>query len=182
MASRSKNKRQPLKSTESKILMALPVLGIAITGSILLSRSHAATTAVSAEAENGSVTLPAVSFSDTAASGGRAIRFNPSQPTTKYRDGTYSAQGCNAVPGGTQCIGVTLTIANDTVNDSSITPQATDSTSQYYENLFISNYKQYVTAKPLATLNLSRVSNASLTTYMFNSAATKIRTQAATGQ
>lgn len=60
---------------------ALLVLAFAVVGSILLTRSHAATPVISAEPENGTVTAPATKGQDSTASGNQYVSFQ-SAPST----------------------------------------------------------------------------------------------------
>ena len=102
----------------------------------------------------------------------------PPAPVYMYRNGTYAANGSFSTPGGTEQIGVTLSITNDTVTASSITHLAVNGTSMSYENNFIANYKPFVVGKKLKDLSLSKISSASLTPIGFNNATDSIRAQA----
>ncbi len=102
----------------------------------------------------------------------------PPPPVYAYRNGTYTANGNFNTPGGTETIGITLVISNDVITSTSATNGATNSTSIYYTNIFISNYKSLVVGKKLKGLSLSKVSSASLTPIGFNNAANAIRSQA----
>jgi hypothetical protein len=103
----------------------------------------------------------------------------PAPPSYVYTDGNYSAIGTFTAPGVTNHLNVSLTISKDVITDSTVTiPNGTDPTSKNYDNNFIANYKPYVTGKPLANLNLSKVSSASLTPNGFNNALTQIRSSA----
>jgi hypothetical protein len=100
----------------------------------------------------------------------------PPAPSYTYKDGSYSAVGTFTAPGVTNHLNVSITVANDVVIDSSVTvPAGTDPTSRNYDNNFIANYKPYVTSKPLAGLNLSKIASASLTPNGFNDALAQIR-------
>jgi uncharacterized protein with FMN-binding domain len=102
----------------------------------------------------------------------------PKTTSSTYKDGTYTAVGSYMSPGGRDKIGVTLTLKADTITHASVAPQAGDNTSARYENIFATNYKQYVVGKNIATLNLTKVSGSSLTPKGFNDAITKIKLQA----
>jgi hypothetical protein len=100
-------------------------------------------------------------------------------PTYVYKDGTYSAVGTFTAPGVTNHLNVSITISKDVVTSSTVTvPAGTDPTSKNYDNNFIANYKPYVTGKPLANLNLSKIAAASLTPNGFNDALAQIRVTA----
>lgn len=73
---------------------------------------------------------------------------------------------------------MTIAITNDIVSASSVTISSTSGESGNYQTQFKNNYQPYVVGKALASLNLSRVSGASLTTNAFNTALGTIRTLA----
>jgi hypothetical protein len=103
----------------------------------------------------------------------------PAPASYTYKNGSYSAVGTFTAPGVTNHLNVSITIANDVVTGSTVTvPAGTDPTSRNYDNDFVANYKSYVTGKPLADLNLYRVSSASLTPNGFNDALAQIRVAA----
>lgn len=99
-------------------------------------------------------------------------------PTYAYKNGTFSTTITYNSPGGKDEPGVSLTIKNDIVVDSSLAPGNNDSTSDNYIQRFESDYKTMVVGKSIADLKLSKVSGASLTTRGFNDAVVKIRAQA----
>ena len=102
----------------------------------------------------------------------------PKKSVYVYKDGTYSASGSYMSPGGVEQISVTLTLKNDLITNSSVTPQASDRTSVRYQNMFISGYQPYVLGKNIADVSLSAISGSSLTPAGFNSALNKIKSQA----
>jgi uncharacterized protein with FMN-binding domain len=102
----------------------------------------------------------------------------PKQTAYVYKDGTYSATGSYGSPSGEEQIAVTVTIANDIVTSSSVTPMAYGGTSLRYQNYFISGYKQYVVGQNVANINLTYVSGSSLTPAGFNDALSQIKAQA----
>jgi len=95
-----------------------------------------------------------------------------------YKDGTYSTVAKYMSPGGPDQISVSITIAKNVVTAANVISGAGDNTSQIHQDRFISGYKPYVIGQPISTLNLSRVSGASLTTAAFDNALNQIRTQA----
>jgi uncharacterized protein with FMN-binding domain len=102
----------------------------------------------------------------------------PKQTASVYKNGTYTATGSYGSPSGEEQIAVTVTIANDVITNSSVTPMAYGGTSLRYQNAFISGYKQYVIGQNIAGINLTYVSGASLTPAGFNDALTQIKVQA----
>ncbi len=101
-------------------------------------------------------------------------------PASVYKDGTYSVTTSYRVPeASAQTMGVTLTIVNDIVTAVSLNKTATDGTSLAYQNAFEGGYKTFVVGKNIASISLSRVSGASLTSRSFNDALSAIKTKAA---
>ena len=95
-----------------------------------------------------------------------------------YRNGTYSATGSYMSPGGYDQLGVSVTLQNDIITAATVTNMAGDGRSSRYQNAFISGYKPYVIGQNIASVNLSRVSGASLTPQGFNDALSQIMSQA----
>lgn len=102
----------------------------------------------------------------------------PPVKTSTYKNGTYKANGSYISPGGQEQVAVSLTIKNDIVTDSSVTPTPASPTSSQYQGQFVANYKQFVTGKNISTLNLSKVAGSSLTSKGFNAAVEQIKAQA----
>lgn len=102
----------------------------------------------------------------------------PPAPTYTYRNGTYYYEASFGTPGGTERLGISLTISADQVTATSATKLAVHPTSKSYENSFVASYGSSVVGRDLATLSLSRTAGASLTTNGFNSAVIAIRNMA----
>lgn len=89
-----------LRHTQKYHLVNAVVLavGCGIIGAFLLHGSHAATTTVSLEAEQGSSTGAATAVNDASASGGKAVRFQESAPPSGqmniYVGSTHDHTGC----------------------------------------------------------------------------------------
>ena len=98
--------------------------------------------------------------------------------TAGYKDGTYSTTASYATPGGVEQMGVSLTLKNGIITDSTVSAVAIDRESRGYQNDFIAAYKGQVVGKSIDAVSLSRVSGASLTSRGFNSALTTIKSQA----
>jgi uncharacterized protein with FMN-binding domain len=111
-----------------------------------------------------------------------AVTPTKSTPTpvasSVYRNGTYSATGTYMSPGGSDQLGVQVTLKNDIVTGVNVTLGANDRTSMRYQNIFAANYKQYVIGKDISSIHLTRVSGSSLTPIGFNNALSKIEAQA----
>lgn len=97
---------------------------------------------------------------------------------SEYKDGTYTSNISYMSPGGKDSLGVTLTIKDGVVTNSSLKLGPGDQGSTFYQGQFESGYKSVVVGKKLSDLKLDRVSGASLTTAGFNEAVVNIRAQA----
>jgi uncharacterized protein with FMN-binding domain len=109
---------------------------------------------------------------------GDSTAAGPSSAASAYKDGTYSATGSYDTPGGPESIGVSLTVKNGAVADSTVTSNARDADSTRYQSMFMSAYKPQVVGKSLDSISLSRVSGSSLTSGGFNDAVAQIKSQA----
>lgn len=79
---------------KTKKILAVAVIGLVIFAGYVLINTRAATPAVSAEVEAGSLTAPAVPCTDAAASGGRCVKFAAQQPpSTPVTPGTPGTSG-----------------------------------------------------------------------------------------
>ena len=99
-------------------------------------------------------------------------------PQSKYKNGTFTAQGSYFTPGGSENISVSLTINHDVVTASTVTPEATRGISAHFQDVFAQGYKQFVVGKNLSSLSVGKISGASLTPNGFNAAVEQIRAQA----
>ncbi len=97
---------------------------------------------------------------------------------SSYKDGSYSATGSYGSPAGTESVKVTLALKNGIIESADVVGEANDHTSKRYQDMFISNYKQYVVGKNIDSVNLDKISGSSLTPVGFNNAVAKIRTEA----
>lgn len=95
-----------------------------------------------------------------------------------YKDGTYTARGSYQSPGGRESIVVQVTLMNNIVTATSAQSAAKTEVGKAYQSQFISGYRQQVVGKPIAKLNLDRVSGSSLTSQGFNDAIRQIEKQA----
>ena len=98
--------------------------------------------------------------------------------TSVYKDGTYTAIGSYMSPGGLDKLGVTVTLKNDVVVETSVEQMAGDPRSASYEKMFADNYQALVVGQKISDLNLTKVSRSSLTPKGFNDAIAKIKSQA----
>lgn len=106
----------------------------------------------------------------------------PSEPgpgvTHDHRDGVYAATGRYLTPGGSESIGVSLTLASDLVTATSVQVEATSPTARQFQVQFASRYADRVVAQDVTHLRLSRVAGASLTSVGFNDALERIEVAA----
>jgi hypothetical protein len=122
--------------------------------------------------------------SETPAGGGTPVSETPtptpipSTETSVYKNGTYSAIGNYVSPNGPEQLSVSLTLKDDIVVDSTVTPKATFPTSKNFQTIFATNYKTYVTGKKIQEIHLDKVSGSSLSPRGFNDAVAKIEAQA----
>ena len=101
-------------------------------------------------------------------------------PKTAFKDGTYTASVTYPAPDrGTHPVTVKLTLKNDIVTASDVTfgSEAQGATANY-EDRFAAAYKSLVVGQSLASISLTRVGGASLTTNAWNDAQAKITAQA----
>ena len=103
---------------------------------------------------------------------------NTTSKTSRYKNGTYSLTTSYESPAGAENMGVSITLKNDIVVDSSFTPMANDGRSSRYQQGFASGYKSYVVGKNIDSINLDAVSGASLTSAGFNDALLQIKAKA----
>lgn len=106
----------------------------------------------------------------------------PPTSRSKYKDGTYTAEGAYAVHAGPEEITITVTLKNDVIVDSQFQAVPNLKMSQRYMDMFSENYKQLVVGKNIADVNLTKVSGSSLTPIGFNDALAKIKAQAVVSQ
>ena len=114
--------------------------------------------------------------SDSAVSSGSTV--STIDANASYKDGTYSATSSYRTPETVEEIAVTLTITNNKVSEVSVSQDAQARESRAYQADFADGYKAFVIGKDIGTLELSRVSGASLTPRGFNDALNTIRSQA----
>jgi uncharacterized protein with FMN-binding domain len=149
------NKRKKIQSA-----VAVLALGVLIVGGAVFSTSK-------------SPKAPQTSTAQVVAS-----TSTSSSTPSSYKNGTYNATGTYYSPGGEQSLKVQLTISNNTVVASSVTPGANDPTSTSYESLFIGGYKSQVVGKKINTIKVTGASGSSLTAQGFTNALKQIEQQA----
>lgn len=103
---------------------------------------------------------------------------NATNRSSRYKNGTYSLTASYESPSGTENMGISITLKNDVVTDTSFTPMANSGRSSRYQQGFASAYKSYVVGKNIDSINLDAVSGASLTSAGFNDALSQIKVKA----
>ncbi len=98
--------------------------------------------------------------------------------STKYKDGSYSAIGNYMSPGGSEEIGVKVTVKADIITDASIEVKATRPASKNWQTVVSENIKSVVVGKKLDNVVLDKVSGSSLTPKGWNDAIAKIQVSA----
>jgi len=102
-----------------------------------------------------------------------------STDTAAYKDGTYSATGSYATPGGTESIDLTVTIKDGVITATTLDENGQSGDSKQYQARFASGYEDLVVGKNVNDVSLSRVAGSSLTSNGFNRALEQIKTDAA---
>lgn len=95
-----------------------------------------------------------------------------------FTDGTYSATGSYQTPGGSERIGVKVTLSNGVVSDADLTEMGMTGEAREYQEQFASTYKSQVVGKKISEIKLDRVAGSSLTSSGFNNALNDIAKQA----
>lgn len=95
----------------------------------------------------------------------------------KFKDGQYSATASYNSPGGSQQIGVTVTLTADKVTAAALDLKA-EGIAKTYQTLFQSGYLPQVVGKDISTISLGAVAGSSLTGGGFNTALDQIEAQA----
>jgi uncharacterized protein with FMN-binding domain len=98
--------------------------------------------------------------------------------TAGYADGTYSADGHYQSPGGTETIGVTMTLQSGVVTDVQAQTHPSNPNTSRFQGEFASGIAGQVVGKKLDGLNVSKVAGSSLTSGGFNDAVEQIKAEA----
>lgn len=95
-----------------------------------------------------------------------------------FRDGRYSATGRYLTPGGDESIRVTVRIRDGLVTETAAETEALSPTARQFQDQFGVHVADRAVGRPLATLSVSAVAGASLTSTGFNNALAQIRMSA----
>lgn len=100
------------------------------------------------------------------------------EDSSAYADGIFSAQGSYVSPGGPREIGLTITLENGVITDTTFEGNAEDPQSKRFQGEFGDNYAPMIIGKNIDEVSLSKVSGSSLTPIGFTDALEKIKAQA----
>lgn len=97
---------------------------------------------------------------------------DPQTETTSsvYKDGTYTQTGSYVSPAGNETVSVTFVIDNDVVSSVTVTPQAKNETSKFYQGEFAKGVSAVVVGKKIDEVSVGKVNGSSLTPNGFNAA------------
>lgn len=159
--------------TRTRLLLAslggLAVAGSA-TGGVLIVQAHSATVATpsvrSAAPESAADALV------------RAGSAGTSPTLSTFRNGDYTATGRYLTPGGNESILVSVQVRDGVVTSAAARTEASSPTARQFQDQFRVQIAAHAVARPLASLSVSVVASASLTTTGFNDALDRIRVEA----
>ena len=106
--------------------------------------------------------------SSTSTDAGSLSSSASSNPSSIYKDGTYTASAAYQVPRDTNTLSATITIANDTITKISTTNEYNSGESKRYSGSFDSGISAAVKGKKLTNAKVGIVCGASLTSMAFN--------------
>ncbi|HVF69922.1 MAG TPA: hypothetical protein VNA13_05150, partial [Xanthomonadales bacterium] len=90
----------------------------------------------------------------------------------------YSATGDYMSPGGSENLGVKITLKDGIITDADVQSRATRPTTVKFQGIFVSNYRPMVVGKNIDDAELTTVSGSSLSPKGFNEALVEIKEQA----
>ena len=166
------------KNTAGFIIKLIALVGLAIGATIYSLGFGSSTTISTTPIKNTTPTPAPVVTKETSGIPSNPVSVPAPASNYIYKNGTYTAVGSYDAPSGTEQITITLTIKDDVVTDASGSAGAYNRTSLRYENTFLSSFKQYVVGKNISSLQLGKISGASLTPQGFNDALSQIKSQA----
>ncbi|MCW1930366.1 MAG: hypothetical protein KIH62_003550 [Candidatus Kerfeldbacteria bacterium] len=106
-----------------------------------------------------------------------SVAKNTNTNVSSGANGTFSATVSYQAPNESNTITVSVTIANDIVQSTTLSSQPGGAQSAQYQAAFKAAYTSKVVGQNINTLNLSRVGGATLTTQAFNNAIAQIKNQ-----
>jgi uncharacterized protein with FMN-binding domain len=153
---------------------AIVVVAILAIGYAVLGKKVVAPVATDTSTSTAAATAVATTSAPTVTT----ITTTTTNPASTYKDGTYSATGSYQSPGGDEKIGVTVTLKDDVITSTSVTPEPVSSEGRQYQQRFASSYTSLVVGKKISDVHLTAVSGSSLTPIGFMNALTQIEAQA----
>jgi uncharacterized protein with FMN-binding domain len=99
--------------------------------------------------------------------------------SSKYKDGTYTADGDYTYHSGNERVTITIMLKNDVITDTTFAGTPSVPPSGKFMDMFAGGYKQLVVGKNIDEVQLDKVSGSSRTPIGFNDALAKIKAQAA---
>lgn len=99
-----------------------------------------------------------------------------------YSAGEYTATGSYTTPGGTEQLGVTLTLETDgTISALSVEPMGVNPNSKQFQGQFAGGIADVAVGRSIADLQVDKVAGSSLSSGGFNAALDAIAAEAAQG-
>ncbi len=147
-------------------LSVIVLIAAAGTGAVVLLNKPEGDTATQSSDTTTSQSTPTTSDSSTTA-----------ETTGTYKDGIYSADGSYRSPGGTETVGVTVTLKDNAITAVNIETHGTGNSAEY-QSMFKDGVGALTVGKNIDEVKLSRVSGSSLTSTGFNNALETIKSDA----
>ena len=102
----------------------------------------------------------------------------PAASGQTYKDGEFTQVGSYVSPGGTEEIGVTLTLEKDVVTAVTTQPMPSNPTAKLYQERFSGGIQDEIVGKKLDELKVDKVAGSSLTSGGFAEATDLIKSEA----
>ncbi|WP_294569377.1 hypothetical protein [uncultured Arthrobacter sp.] len=119
---------------------------------------------------------PASSAAPEASAGAEPTEAAPADQT--YEDGEFTQVGSYVSPGGTEEIGVSLTLEKDVVTAVTTEPMPSNPTAKLYQERFSGGIQEEIVGKKLDELKVDKVAGSSLTSGGFAEATDLIKSEA----
>lgn len=149
----------------NKVTFKVPLMFSGLAAMVVLS-----TTGCTVSVSDNNEVTPNSTILPTTGAVSLTLTVTGSVSEAKLKDGTYTAEGSYFTPGGTEKIGVTITISNETITSVSIEQKPAASDSRRYQSLFANGINSEVVGKNIKDINVGRVNGSSLTGKGFNAA------------
>ncbi|MBJ2122000.1 hypothetical protein I6N91_13525 [Arthrobacter sp. MSA 4-2] len=153
----------------------------ALAAASLLGVAGCAGTAPSPGSEpagEGASSAPASSAAPEAPASAEPTEAAPAASDQAYEDGDFTQVGSYVSPGGTEEIGVTLTLEKDVVTAVTTEPMPSNPTAKLYQERFSGGIQEEIVGKKLDELKVDKVAGSSLTSGGFAEATDRIKSEA----